>query len=194
MLDVDQAGELKAAFRRGNWTNAEIKTLSKGGLLRKVRMVILGLAEITPIEYCIDFDSALVIPAGLSVALDSSQVSSRVRGKRNVSYANVRLYQDAGQERNAGIVGSDLKLELNSQEVYGAQLLDFYLEHTDMIPEEWKTVGWIHFWGTIYCDSDRILCVRYLRWNGTRWISSYSRLDSVWYDCYPAAVSASPQV
>ena len=27
MLDVDQAGELKAAFRRGDWTKTEIKRL-----------------------------------------------------------------------------------------------------------------------------------------------------------------------
>jgi hypothetical protein len=46
MLDVDQAGELKAAFRRGNWTNAEIKTLCEGDVLADVRRVILGHAEI----------------------------------------------------------------------------------------------------------------------------------------------------
>ena len=26
MLDVDQAGELKAAFRRGDWTKTEVKS------------------------------------------------------------------------------------------------------------------------------------------------------------------------
>ena len=30
MLDVDQASELKAAFRRGGWTNAEIKRMCEG--------------------------------------------------------------------------------------------------------------------------------------------------------------------
>ncbi len=46
-LDVDQAGELKAAFRRGNWTNSEIKTLSEGDRLAKVRLFVRGDAVIT---------------------------------------------------------------------------------------------------------------------------------------------------
>ena len=44
-LDVDQAGELKAAFRRGKWTNAEIKSLCEGDTLTKVRSVIRGFAK-----------------------------------------------------------------------------------------------------------------------------------------------------
>ncbi|OHB01610.1 MAG: hypothetical protein A3A96_02995 [Candidatus Zambryskibacteria bacterium RIFCSPLOWO2_01_FULL_39_39] len=46
MLDVDQAGELKAAFRRGHWTNGQIKSLCEEDVLSRVRMVIEGTAEI----------------------------------------------------------------------------------------------------------------------------------------------------
>lgn len=46
MLDVDQAGELKAAFRRGNWTNAFIKRLCEGDILSRVLLVLEGKAEI----------------------------------------------------------------------------------------------------------------------------------------------------
>jgi hypothetical protein len=46
MLDVDQAGELKAAFRRGEWTNALIKRLCEGEILSKVRLVLEDKAEI----------------------------------------------------------------------------------------------------------------------------------------------------
>lgn len=42
MLDVDQAGELKAAFRRGKWTNGEIKQACQGNFLSEVRQVVLG--------------------------------------------------------------------------------------------------------------------------------------------------------
>lgn len=48
MLDVDQAGELKAAFRRHDYTNGEIKTLSEGDLLGRVRLVVQGSAIIAP--------------------------------------------------------------------------------------------------------------------------------------------------
>jgi hypothetical protein len=46
MLDVDQAGELKAAFRRGDWTNAEIKKACEGDVLANFRDVLLGRAQI----------------------------------------------------------------------------------------------------------------------------------------------------
>jgi hypothetical protein len=49
MLDVDQAGELKAAFRRGDWTNGQIKKLCEGNILSQVRQVIEGKAEIVEI-------------------------------------------------------------------------------------------------------------------------------------------------
>lgn len=47
MLDVDQAGELKAAFRRSAWTNAKVKRLCEGDLLAQVLQVVDGLATIT---------------------------------------------------------------------------------------------------------------------------------------------------
>jgi len=46
MLDVSQAAELKLAFRRNGWNNAEIKTLSEGNILGEVLKVIKGQAEI----------------------------------------------------------------------------------------------------------------------------------------------------
>lgn len=49
-LDVDQAAELKYAFRRGDWTNEEIKRLCEGDLLKEVRNVVRGAAEITVIK------------------------------------------------------------------------------------------------------------------------------------------------
>lgn len=49
MLDVDQAGELKAAFRRGDWTNREIKRSCEGNLLAEFRQVLLNKASIVPL-------------------------------------------------------------------------------------------------------------------------------------------------
>lgn len=56
MLDVDQAGELKAAFRRTRgsdksvWTNEHIKALSNGAFLGKVLDVLNGRSRIVPVE------------------------------------------------------------------------------------------------------------------------------------------------
>ena len=46
MLDVDQAGELKAAFRRAEWTNGLIKRLCESDLLIDLKRVLEGAAEI----------------------------------------------------------------------------------------------------------------------------------------------------
>ncbi len=65
MLDVDQAVELKNAFRRGDWTNAEVKQLCEGNLLRQVREVVRGLAEIIilPVKPSLELLGTVTIPA-----------------------------------------------------------------------------------------------------------------------------------
>ena len=51
MLDVGQANELKMAFRRAGWTNADIKKLSEGNLAEQVLLVSKGLATI--VRHCL---------------------------------------------------------------------------------------------------------------------------------------------
>ena len=62
MLDVDQASELKAAFRRGNWTNSEIKRLCEGDILARMKQVICGYAEVV-FTSILKFVSTVVVPA-----------------------------------------------------------------------------------------------------------------------------------
>lgn len=50
MLDVGQANELKMAFRRAGYEASEVKRLSEGDILARVREVLLGHAHIVPIE------------------------------------------------------------------------------------------------------------------------------------------------
>ena len=66
-LDVDQASELKAAFRRGDWTNAEIKRICEGDILTRFRDVVLGHAEIKSIEHLINCDADPFVPDGWKV-------------------------------------------------------------------------------------------------------------------------------
>ncbi len=145
-------------------------------------------------EHIIDFDSAPAIPAGLTIAPDGDQITTRVRGKRNLSSIKIRLHLDDDQTNGKSVKGYDLKAKLEGQEVFGAQLLDLYLKHLDFIPEYWKTKGLIFFWGTIYRDDNGNLYVRYLCWSGTRWVKNCHWLGGGWDDSGLAAVSASLQV
>ncbi|HYU64974.1 MAG TPA: hypothetical protein VEK36_01775, partial [Candidatus Paceibacterota bacterium] len=63
-LDVVQAAELKYAFERTGWNNAEIKALSSGDVLAGVRDVIRGFAKIEHIKYIIDCDADPFVPEG----------------------------------------------------------------------------------------------------------------------------------
>jgi hypothetical protein len=67
MLDVGQAVELKEAFRRGGYNNAEIKQLSTGDTLAQVRNVLRGLAEIKSVEHVIDLGADPFLPDGWKV-------------------------------------------------------------------------------------------------------------------------------
>lgn len=144
------------------------------------------------LEHIIDFDSVPTIPRGLTIAPDRDQIVSRVRGKRNLNDIKIRLHLDVGQTDGKVIMGYELRKKLRGQEVYGAQLLDFYLAKPHKIPEDWKKKDSIFFWGTMYHDAGSSLYVRCLCWRGAGWISACLWLDRGWYDKYPAAVSASP--
>lgn len=187
MLDVDQAGELKAAFRRGGWTNAEIKTLSQGDMLKRVRGVVLGLSEIKPVEHLIDCDADPFCPSDWKVEEHKKQ------GKVKWSQDLVSLWLSKSQKKGV-IQGYELRKELANKPALNANVLDFLLKHPHLIPEEpkeWKT-KLVFFWGTIYRDSDGHLYVRYLYWGGDRWYWHYYWLGFHFYgDGRPAALRAS---
>jgi len=190
MLDVDQAGELKAAFRRGNWTNAEIKRLSEGNALTEVRDVILGRAEIKAVEHLIDCDADPYIPEGWKVE------EHRKGGMVKFNPTRIEFFLSKQQRKGKVIVGNELRKELADKPVLNANVLDWLLKHPHLIPEEWKrdengNTRYIFFWGTIYRDPDGDLGVRDLYWRDDRWCWGCSWLGSGWVGGYPAAVLAS---
>ncbi|MCX6765628.1 MAG: hypothetical protein NT136_01545 [Candidatus Moranbacteria bacterium] len=184
MLDVDQAGELKAAFRRGDWTNAEIKKLSEGDILAQVRQVILGYAEIKLIDHVINCDADPFVPSGWNVI--------RHKKGRQLKWdpTEISLYLSKKQRDRKVIEGNILHKELEKMPVLNANVLDYLLANPHLIPEEWKD-KYVFFWGTIYRDSTGYLSVRYLDWHGGRWHWHGRWLDDDWSDFNPAALLAS---
>jgi hypothetical protein len=183
-LDVDQASELKAAFRRGDWTNEEVKKLSEGDILAQVRKVILGHAEIKHIEHLIDCDAEPFVPNGWKV------IEHKKGGQFKFDPKKIKLHLSKNQKPGKSIKGNDLRKELESELVLNANVLDYLLANPHLIPEEWKG-KYVFFWGTIYRNSDGILYVRYLLWDGDRWRWSFLWLDRGWNDDDPAALLAS---
>jgi hypothetical protein len=87
-------------------------------------------------------------------------------------------------------VGNKLRKELASKLVLNANVLDYLLAHTELIPEEWKG-KYVFFWGTIYLYSGGRLYVRCLYWRGDRWNWDCFWLGDVFRDYNPAALFAS---
>ena len=152
------------------------------------RAVSDGLSRIVAIEHLIDCDVAPFCPAGLTVAEESEQLPNRVRGKFPWNSASVRLHLSPNQQGGKHIDGKKLRKELEKERVYGAWLLDFYLAHPELIPDEWKGKA-VFFWGTIYRSAVGRLYVRYLYWDGKRWSSHFGWLDDSFHDYSPAACS-----
>ena len=182
MLDVSQAHELKLAFRRNGWTNADIKALSEGNFLADVLKLMKGQLEIKPIEHLIDCDVNPFIPNGWSVE------DHKKGGMFKFNPEKISLYLSKKQKK--GIIGGyDLRKELADKSVMNANVLDYLLAHPEFIPEEWKG-KYIFFWGTIYRNSYGSLFVRYLYWNGSKWCWFYYWLDCDFHSVNPAALAS----
>ncbi|MEK7646965.1 MAG: hypothetical protein AAB378_01150 [Patescibacteria group bacterium] len=191
MLDVGQANELKLAFRRAGYTNAEIKKLSEGDLLADLLPLIraYGKPMVAMSQHLIDCDAVPMIPKGLHIE-EKDQLAGRVRGQITFDPTKITLYLSEKQQNGRIIEGHKFLKELANKAVYTANVLDYLLAHQELIPESWKDKA-VFFFGTVYRDLDGGLYVRYLVWDGKQWYSDYGWLDDGWSSNGPAALHAS---
>jgi hypothetical protein len=156
------------------------------------RAITDGWAEVKIPEYLVDFDKAPFIPSGWSVLPDSEQLPNRVRGvMAPFDSAKIRLHLVKEQREGWRIEGNELHKKLETIPVCGAQLLDFYLANTHLIPPVvWRKKS-VSFWGTIYHCIGGNLVIRCLSWGGCEWGWRYKLLDDDWYENEPAAILAS---
>ena len=144
--------------------------------------VINGLSEIKMIEHLINCDANPFIPDGWIVE------EHKKGGLYKFDPSKVSLYLSKKQVKGS-IQGHDLRKELEGKSVFNANILDYLLAHTELIPEEWKGKV-VFFWGTIYRHSGGDLYVRYLYWVGSRWHWDYCWLDSGFNSGTPAALAS----
>lgn len=137
-------------------------------------------------KYVVDLDADPFL-------LDDWEVVEHIKGGQfEFDSTKVALYLDEAQKRRRGRISSnELRERLKVYPVYNANLLEFYLEHPNFIPEEWKDHQGICFWGTIYANSDGGLCVCLLAWEGDEWAWECASISSLGHFSFPAVVSAS---
>ncbi len=105
------------------------------------------------VKHLIDMDAGPYVPDGWKVE------SHKKGGQLEWDSRKVQLYLSKEQQGEKYIEGNKLRKELETQPVYNANMLDYLLAHTDLIPEEWKG-KYIFFWGTIFRGAGGDLCVR----------------------------------
>jgi hypothetical protein len=151
-----------------------------------------GYAEenIKPIKYIIDCDVPPFIPDGWGVEKHEKG------GEFEWNPEKVKFYISKKQQNRGCIEGNKLRKELENKSTLNANVLDWLLKHTDLIPENWKkdkngNTRYIFFWGTIYRRPDGYLFVRHLYWYDGQWNWSYNWLGHVWRGNDPALLLAS---
>ena len=106
--------------------------------------------------------------------------------------AKIRLHLDEAQQNDGEIVGKELQKKLKDLPTFNANLLDFYLAHPSLIPEDWKS-KWVFFWGTIYVYYPGGPYVRCLAWDRRYWRWGWRCLNlrDAFSRSHPAAVRVS---
>ena len=185
MLDVDQAGELKAAFRRHNYTNTLIKRMCEGDALGQFKLFLAGTHQITPIPVptiSIDrsrpFNPVEFIGAGFKMDPNEPEdQNSLVLTEFDLKKVRFEHMLKEGEESITG----EKKLQrlkardnfVRADAKFGQTLFEDWQKNGENSMLEYlrKTRGvtWMDFPGTVLQGSGVRRCVLYLRWSGGCW-------------------------
>ncbi len=177
------AAELDHAFERNGWSAAEVKLLSQGDKLSRMRDVLRGAGKIVDIDHYIDHVNPYV-PEGWRLSVHKHN------DKLKWNPENLQLYVHENQIANKGMIGHILFEGLWRKRVLNANVLDYLLSHLEIIPESWKWKD-IFFWGTLYNNEKGDLCVRQLLWRGDRWDWSQKGVHEQWHKTSIAVLDGS---
>ncbi len=177
--------------RKAGWGHTAWSRLAENeGLMRSLLPVIMGQAHVEANTYIIDLDAAPFIPNGWKIE------SHKKGGSFEWDPTKVALHLEPEQIAFKPLKGFDLQKRLEGKPVFNATMLDWFLAHTELIPESWKqdddgNTRYIFFWGTVYRRSGGGLCVRCLYWEGDRWHRNADWLENVFGGLLPALLFAS---
>jgi hypothetical protein len=176
MYTIGQMNQLADALEKAGFSPADVTRLRSPEILAKLKQALDGKMTFLKVKHVIDCDQCPELPDGWEV--DEHQPG----GQFEWDLSRIELYLCDEQKRDS-IKGKDLRKKLKNMPNLNANVLDYLLEHTELIPDTWKG-KYIFFWGTIYYGTikhnpeHRNLCVRCLFWKGAKWSWSFEWLDS----------------
>jgi len=182
LFSIGAMNQLGDALENAGFNSEDVTKLKQFTELKKIKDVLSGKAIISYPEHIIDCDAAPFVPNGWSVE------EHHTRGQLKFDASKVILHLSKKQAKGA-VNGNDLQKDLATLPTMNANVLDHLLAHPDLIPETWKG-KYICFWGTIYRNSDGILCVRCLYWSGSWWGWGCRWLGDDFFSGFPAALAS----
>ena len=182
--------ELMITLIDSGWTDDDFSSLAKSGeKARNLLAVHRGERKLSEVGHDVDCSKTPFVPDGWRIAEDEHQIKSAIRVKVGLTVNSTGL-QLVKHQKKGVVIGHKMLEHLEGQKVLPANVLDYFLENQELIPEIWKSKA-IFFWGTVYRGRSGDLYVRYLYGNGGRWDWDYCCLDDGWRFDSPAAVLAS---
>lgn len=171
----------------------------KPKLLAGMYDVQRGLSEIRRIEHVFDRSKTPRFPfLGAQIEEHNGAGTSCLEKKADGLYLDGKkiILQIVQSQKNGTIVGIMIREKLSKKPVLDVTILDYLLDHPELIPEDWKRdedgrTRYIYFWGTVYRRLDDYLYVRCMFWSSGTWQAHYRWIANDWLANYPAAMSAS---
>jgi len=115
-------------------------------------------------------------------------------GKLYANGREIELYLSQHQRDIGAVIrGDKLRGEigkLKNKRALNACLMNALTMHQEFIPDAWKTVGHIYFWGTVFCGGFGRLYIGYLFFFDGKWRWSYELITHNWSERGPAACIA----
>ncbi|MES2224699.1 MAG: hypothetical protein V4478_01795 [Patescibacteria group bacterium] len=145
-------------------------------------------------EHIIDLDADPITPYERMTVIEHTK-----GGQFMWDPKKIQLFLHDLQKEENGISLSEavrFHAEVNSRQVFNANLLDYLLDNQHLIPEEWRanadgTKRYVCFWGTRYVMYRLISAIRYMHFEGGVWYSSYFGCVGKRWDAHcPAAILA----
>jgi hypothetical protein len=131
-----------------------------------------------------------VLPSLVNMEIVEHHVRSNTD---QIDVSKVELILTLKPSDNGSVGGEEnlKRLRATGKRLLDVRVMEELFQHPELIPESWKKVGAVYFWGTIFRNSDGYRFVAYLCWDGVAWYWSSFWLDNAWRSLSPAASLAS---
>lgn len=182
LYSIGAVNQLADSLEKAGYSPEDLTKLKQFNNLKGFKDVLNGKAVISYQKNLVDMRAQPFVPGGWTV-------EQHIAGSENfeLDMSKLSLYL-SDKQKGGYIEGVELRKELKGKLVMNANLLDYFLEHQDLIPKDWKGKN-IFFWGTIYRNSNGNLCCRYLSWDGSKWDWGYNWFGLHFIASHPAMIA-----